>query len=81
MVVGGVVKVCLAALAACSAVSASAGAYVYEADFSVKDERNRAYGIDIEENTSYAHGHGRVADGKYEIVVQGNRHFLATPKL
>ena len=65
----------LAAFVAC------AGEYVFEEDFSVKDERNRAYGIDIEENTSYAHGHGRVADGKYEIVVQGNRHFLATPKL
>jgi len=65
----------LAAFAACAVE------YVFEEDFSVKDERNRAYGIDIEENTSYAHGHGRVADGKYEIVVQGNRHFLATPKL
>ena len=73
----------LAALSvfALSYVSADAGSYVFEADFSVKDECNRAYGIDVEENTSYAHGHGRVADGRYEIVVQGNRHFLATPKL
>ena len=58
------------AVAVCCAVSASAGAYVFEADFSEKDERNRAYGIDIEENTSSAHGHGRVADGRYEIVGQ-----------
>ena len=57
----------LLAVASCCAVSAHASAYVFEEDFKVKDERNRAYGIDVEENTSYAHGHGRVADGKYEI--------------
>ena len=83
MKIGGIARVRFAAAAVSTfaALAAHAGAYVYEADFSVKDERNRAYGIDVEENTSYAHGHGRVADGKYEIVVQGNRHFLATPKL
>ena len=78
-----IVNAQLAALSvfALSSVSADAGSYAFEADFSVKDERNRAYGIDVEENTSYSHSHGRVADGKYEILVQGNRHFLATPKL
>lgn len=70
--------ICTAALACCLSVS---GAYVYDADFSVTDERNRPYSIDVEENTSYAHGHARVENGAYEIVVQGNRHFLATPKL
>ena len=71
--------VAMAAVAA--AAPAFGGSYVFESDFSVKDERNRAYCIDIEENTSYSHAHGRVADGRYEIVVKGNRHFLAAPKL
>jgi len=60
---------------------APAGHYAYAADFTVHDARSRCQQIDIEENTSFSHGHGRVADGKYEILLNTSRHFLATPKL
>ena len=45
------VRVSALAVFALAAVSADAGSYAFETDFSTKDERNRAYGIDVEENT------------------------------
>ena len=70
---------CVAAV--CGA--ATAGHYEFVEDFTVRDDRNRAVGLDIEENTAYSHGHGWILPDKaaYGIFVNGNRHFLRTPKL
>ncbi|HNX04405.1 MAG TPA: hypothetical protein PKI32_02830 [Opitutales bacterium] len=59
----------------------SPSGYSYAADFSVADDVGEAYGIDIERISHYSHGHGKTADGHYAILLNGNRHYLATPKL
>ena len=55
--------------------------YAFHESFEVADDVGEAYGIDIERNSRYSHGHGIVSDGLYEILLSGNRHRLATPRL
>ncbi len=56
--------------------------YAFREDFRVEDERGRSYQIDIEENTALSCGHARINDEKrYHITLNGNRHFLKTPRL
>ena len=75
-------KLSFLAVAACAVGwSLSLGAYSYRADFSVQDDVGEAYGIDIERISHYSHGHGKIVDGQYAILLNGNRHYLATPKL
>ena len=66
---------------AAAAASATAWGYRFSADFSVVDAAGNPYGIDVERNTRFSHGHSYVAEGRYAIPVNANRHFLATPKL
>lgn len=68
-------------LAVSLAVSASAFGYRFSADFSVVDAAGNPYGIDVERNTRFSHGHAYIDNGRYAIPVNANRHFLATPKL
>lgn len=55
--------------------------YHYENDFSVQDESRRPYGIDVERTTQYSHGHGRIENGEYVLLLYHAKHFLETPKL
>ena len=62
------------------AAATSHPGYSFHESFEVADDVGEAYGIDIERNSRYSHGHGIVTDGRYEILLAGNRHRLATPK-
>lgn len=62
-------------------LGASASGYSYRADFEVTDDVGEAYGIDIERRSHYSHAHARVEDGRYAILLSGNRHYLATPMI
>ena len=56
--------------------------FSFHEDFSVRDERDRSYQIDIEENSALSNGHARITDkGQYHLTLNGNRHFLAVPAL
>ena len=55
--------------------------YHYDADFSVTDAVGQPYCIEVDRNSHYSHGHGKVMDGRYAILLDGNRHRLATPAL
>lgn len=55
--------------------------YVFDEKFTVLDGVGRTYAIDIEENSHYSHGHSKVINGVYTILVTGNRHWLNTPEL
>ena len=75
-------KRCLSIVVALTGcLSACAVPYEFYDDFSVADDVDEAAGIDIVRNSHYSHGHGRVVDGKYAILLSGNDHVLATPKL
>ena len=65
--------------ALCAVLCASA--FECSEDFSVKDERGGSYGFDIWRNSTLSHRHGWIEDGRYRIPVDGNRHFIAAPKL
>ena len=57
-------------------------AFHYFEDFQVKDELNHSYGIDIENHSNYTHGHAQIFEqGKYQVTLDGNKHFLNTPPL
>ncbi|MBQ3344592.1 MAG: hypothetical protein IJG84_22065 [Kiritimatiellae bacterium] len=75
----GVVR--MAALLAVLCTSAAALGYSFREDFSVSDDVGESYGIDIEQMSHYSHRHGRVMDGRYAILLNGNLHCLRTPKL
>ena len=45
--------------------------YAFHESFEVADDVGEAYGIDIERNSRYSHGHGIVSDGLYEILLSG----------
>ncbi|MDD4016803.1 MAG: hypothetical protein PHV28_02555 [Kiritimatiellae bacterium] len=64
-----------------AAFCAMAAGYSFNADFSVTDGVAEAYGVDIERISHYSHGHGKVENGQYAILLNGNRHYLLTPKL
>ena len=68
-------------IAAAAASALAFGEYRFSADFSVVDAAGNPYGIDVERNTRFSHGHSYVTEGRYAIPVNANRHFLATPKL
>lgn len=69
-------------LLAVLAVGSSAwGRYAFEEDFSVVGADGGVAGVDLEENTLYSHKHRKVEDGRYAILLSGNRHYLATPAL
>ena len=54
----------------------------FSEDFSIRDERDKSYHIDIEKNTALSNEHARImADGKYHVTLNGNKHFLNTPEL
>jgi len=55
--------------------------FVFKEDFSVIDSLERPYGIEVDKTSHYSHGHGRVIDGRYAILLHGNRHRLAVPAL
>ena len=56
--------------------------YAFREDFRVHDERSRSYQIEVEENTALSCGHARINDeGRYHVTLNGNRHFLKTPRL
>ncbi|MFA6928753.1 MAG: hypothetical protein WCT05_00390 [Lentisphaeria bacterium] len=51
-------------------------------DFSIRDEREKSYHLDIEKNTALSNEHASIlADGKYHLALNGNKHFLNTPEL
>ena len=66
---------------AASGFAALAAPYEFYDDFSVADDVGEAVGIDIVRNSHYSHGHGKIVDGNYAILLSGNDHVLATPKL
>ena len=68
------------ALALAAPVPLCAG-FVFEEDFSVTDSMGRPYGIEVDKTSHYSHGHGWVIDGRYAILLHGNRHRLAVPAL
>ncbi|MBO4302984.1 MAG: hypothetical protein J6A21_00175 [Lentisphaeria bacterium] len=54
----------------------------YYEDFRSRDEENHAYRIDIENHSSYSHGHAQIfQEGEYRITLNGNKHLLSTPDL
>ena len=59
----------------------AAAAFECSEDFSVADERGGSYGFDIWRNSTLSHLHGWIEGGRYRIPVDGNRHFIAAPKL
>ena len=75
------IRLSCAVVAAAFGCLSAFGEYAFSEDFSVRDDVDEAYGIDIERNSHYSHGHGKVIDGQYAILLNGNRHYLATPKL
>ena len=75
------IRLSCAVVAAAFGCLSAFGEYAFSEDFSVSDGVDEAYGIDIERNSHYSHGHGKVIDGQYAILLNGNRHYLATPKL
>ncbi|MBO5761865.1 MAG: hypothetical protein J6S53_10035 [Lentisphaeria bacterium] len=57
-------------------------AFHYYEDFQVRDELKHSYGIDIENHSNYTHGHAQIFEpGKYQVTLDGNKHFLNTPPL
>ncbi len=51
-------------------------------DFRTKDEKNHSHRIDIENHSSYSHGHAQIfEEGEYRITLDGNKHFLSAPAL
>ena len=66
----------------CAAFAAAAvSGFETEADFSVLDERGGCDSMWIERRSPLSNGHGWVEDGRYKIAVEGNRHFVASPRL
>ena len=59
----------------------ASGDFAYEEDFTLLDGLGLPYGIEIERNSHYSHGHAKVLDGRYAVLVMGNRHWLTTPAL
>lgn len=55
--------------------------YSFQEDFSVADDVGESYGIDIWQNSHYSHRHGKVEESRYAILLNGNVHYLRTPKL
>ncbi|MBR2365447.1 MAG: hypothetical protein IKA79_09610, partial [Lentisphaeria bacterium] len=54
----------------------------YFENFRGRDEKNHSYRIDIENHSSYSHGHAQIfEEGEYRITLDGNKHFLSTPAL
>ncbi len=57
-------------------------AFHFSEDFKLHDECGRSYFVDIEEHSAFTHGHARIMeDGKYHLLLNGNKHFLTTPPL
>ena len=57
-------------------------AFHYFENFEVKDELNHSYGVDIENHSNFSHGHAQIfQQGKYQLTLNGNKHFLNTPPL
>ncbi|MBO5760241.1 MAG: hypothetical protein J6S53_01720 [Lentisphaeria bacterium] len=57
-------------------------AFHFFEDFRNRDEKNHSYRIDIENHSSYSHGHAQIfEEGEYRITLNGNKHFLSTPDL
>ena len=59
----------------------SAQAYTYVADFNVTDGADGTPAMTPRQETIFSHRHAEVRDGTYAVLVSGNRHYLATPKL
>ena len=53
--------------------------FTMDEDFSVVDADGGSPAIDIERHSSLSHGHGKVRDGGYCILLSGNLHDLAMP--
>lgn len=57
-------------------------AFLFFEDFKLHDEKGQSYRIDIERHSSFSHGHSKILeDGKYHILLNGNKHFFMTPPL
>ena len=55
--------------------------YTFHEPMLAFDEKNMPYGLWMEKNSVYTHGHVRREDGVFYITCAGNRFLFATPDL